>query len=264
LFYEINILSLQENTIGMKRIRWFFPVFCCFFACQLYEIDYTDVQLNVCTGNCVQIKGKVMNAQAGQGLDKVRIEVILERESPSDPLCWSCFKEAIGSTTSDKDGYFQFSLPIDTMDANYSYTITLQRNQYFEKQVFVRNFSELKSMYEMKLYMIPSAKLKIMVTNQLSVQPNDEFGYSIEATLDPSLLNDSCDFPTYENFDESWHHRMPASTKSYTDSYDIPSPSVVKTFWWYMIMEGNHYNVLQRDSFPVSSFEYVEKKYTLK
>lgn len=205
-----------------------------------------------------------MNAHEGQGLDDVRIVAYLKYDTPSDPLCWSCFEEAIGSTTSDHEGYFQFSLPIDTMDDNYSYTIALQRSPYFEKQLFVRNFSELKSMYEMKLYMIPSAKLKIMVTNQLSVKPNDEFGYVIETMLDTSLLNDSCDFQTYENFDEGWHHRMPAATKSYTDYYDIPSPSVVKTFWWYMIMEGNHYNVLQRDSFPVSSFEFVEKKYTLK
>lgn len=248
----------------MKRIIWFLPVFCCLFACQLFDESNTKVRLNVCNGKYVQLKGRLMDAHSQQGLANARFEVTLERDAPSDPLCWVCFSEVIGSTVTDQDGYFDFKLPLDSMDTNYTYYIAISKNSYFGKDMIIDHFSKLDTLYNLSLYMNRKSNITLRYTNTVTDTTKKIISYFYRVVPDSSLYEDVCPFGVFDDYHNGYRYYVDAKTRTFGTEDWIVTPCVITTDSYIMHIETKDLHYLVLDTFSVAWNESVAKSYVLK
>jgi len=248
----------------MKRIIWFLPVFCCLYSCQPLDDSETNVRLNVCHGKYVHINGQLMDAYSREGLPYAKFEVKLNYYDSSDYFCWGCFSEVIGSTETDQDGYFDFKLPLDSMDINYTYYITISKNSYFGKEMIIEHFSKLDTLYNLSLYMNRKSKISLRYTNTITNTNNKLISYFYRVTPDTSLYEDDCPFGVYEDYHSGYRYYVDANARTFGTEDSIITPCVITTDCDIMQYETKEIHYLVFDTFSVAWNEPVAKSYVLK
>lgn len=254
---------MWDNTSAMKSIIWLLPVFCCFFACDFLNDSGPHARLNVCNGKYTQLKGRLMDAYSKQGLANAKFEVTLDRSAPSDPMCWVCFTEVIGSALTDHDGYFDFKLPLDSMDLNYTYYIDITKYKYFGKSMIIDDFSKLDTLYNLELYMNQISKITLSYTNTITDTIKKLVSYFYRVSPDTSLYEDVCPFPIYSDFLNGNRYYVDAYVRTFGSENLIVTPSVIITDCFIMQYETKDLHYLVNDTFSVASNESVSKHYVL-
>ncbi len=205
-----------------------------------------------------------MDAHSKKGLANAKFEVTLDRSSPSDPMCWVCFTEVIGSTLTDEDGYFDFKLPLDSMDANFTYYIDITKDMYFGKNMTIDHFSELDTLYNLELYMNQRTKITLRYTNTITDTIKKLISYFYRIYPDTSLLKDVCPFRVYNDNYNANRYYVDAYVRTFGSESWIITPGVMVTDCFIMQYETKDLHYLVHDTFSVAWNEPVSKSYVLK
>lgn len=247
----------------MKRILCLLTLLCCFLACEPIDESKTHVRLNVCNGKYVRIQGRLMDAYSREGLSDANFEVTLRYYNSSDYFCWGCFTEVVGTTETDKDGYFDFKLPLDSMDLYYTYYISLQKNSYFGKEIIIDHFSKLDSLYQLSLYMNRMSTISLQYTNTINDTKDKILSYFYRVTPDSSLCEDDCPFGVWDDYSNANRFYVDASVRTFGTEQAIVTPSIVRTDCYIMHINTKELHYLINDTFPVAWKENISKNHVL-
>jgi hypothetical protein len=247
----------------MKKWIILGAVLLAFTSCE--KADREDFEPNSCTSNCVFIEGVIKDAVTGEPLKGVKLTNIFNYVA--DFPCLFCYEKTIDKYTSNSDGYFNFNFSVDSFHVSDSYfRITLEKENYFSKEIIVDRDVILDSVYDASTYLVPKSELTLIIEDRMKLEELDEPGYKFSIETGSLLkVKNGCKLvhDTYYPYGINLSYGL-EQPSLVLKSYDVPSSCLI-TFtltWWDHSQKKTI--ALEEDTFRIRKFGKLLKRYVWK